>query len=318
MVGFVVRRLLASIPVLFGISAVVFVVLRLAPGDPAAMLADVGAMSPDEQAALRASLGLDQPLPVQYVAMMTALLAGDLTSLRTGQHVLDLVAQAIPVTLMLCGLSILVGLVVGVSLGVSGARHPGSRTDGLTAATSLVAVSLPTFWVGLWLIAIFATNLRWLPATGLAPIGQPSPSPLDTAVHLILPTIALSLSTVAAFQRFTRGALGETLRRDFVRTAWAKGLAERQVVIGHALRASLVTIISLTAGFIPILLSTSVVVEAVFGIPGLGYLLVNAALLRDYPVVLASTMAAAGIVVVATLAADLAYGIVDPRLRSAS
>src|SRR5438067_402461 len=279
MLRYLLRRAIEAVPVLIGISVVGFLILRLAPGDPASLLADMTQLTPEQQHAYRVHLGLQDPLPIQYVKMVLALFTGTLVSLRSGQSTLELVLNALPVTLVLMALSMIVGTVTGVACGALAAWRPRTFADRLVNVLALLGLSLPQFWLGLMLITVLAANLHWLPAAGLTePGSQPG---FGSLPYLLMPTFVLAAGIVATLARFTRSSLLEALAQDYVRTARSKGLSERVVLAGHALRNSLVTITSLVGVLIPILLSTAVVVEAVFGLPGVGQLTVAAALSRD-------------------------------------
>jgi peptide/nickel transport system permease protein len=313
--AYLIRRVIEAIPVLLGISIISFLVVRLAPGDPTALLADLSLLSEAERLALRESLGLEDPLPIQYAKMLGALLTGDLTSLRTGESTVKMVLDAAPTTLLLIGGTILFSLIVGVTFGVVSALRPHSRTDTVLMVLALFGLSVPSFWLGLMLIIIFAESLGWLPASGIRPQGATGVSPLDVLPYLIMPVLVLGSGIAATLMRFTRSSMLDSLGTDYVRTARSKGLTEWRVVAGHALRNSLVTIVTLVGVLIPILLSSTVVVETIFALPGMGRLAVTAALARDYPVVLTTNLLAAATVLIANLLTDVAYSLVDPRIR---
>jgi peptide/nickel transport system permease protein len=315
MTTYMIRRLIEAIPVLLGISIISFLVVRLAPGDPTALLADLSLLSEQERLALRQSLGLEEPLPVQYVKMLGSLLTGDLTSLRTGESTIKMVLDAAPTTLLLIIGTILFSLLVGVCLGVVSALRPHSRTDTILMLIALFGLSVPSFWLGLMLIIVFAENLGWLPASGIRPQGATSVSPFDVVPYLILPVFVLGSGIAATMMRFTRSSMLDSLGTDYVRTARSKGLTEWRVVFGHALRNSLVTVVTLVGVLVPILLSSTVVVETIFALPGMGRLTVTAALSRDYPVVMTTNLIAAATVLLANLLTDMAYSLVDPRIR---
>ena len=315
MTAYLIRRLLEAIPVLLGISIISFLIMRLAPGDPTALLADISLLTPEERLELRQSLGLEEPLPIQYGKMLGALLTGDLTSLRTGEPTIRMVLDAAPTTLLLITGTILFSLVVGVLFGVVSAVRPHSRTDTALMLLALFGLSVPSFWLGLMLIIVFAENLGWLPASGIRPQGATTGSPFDVLPYLIMPILVLGSGIAAALMRFTRSSMLDSLAADYVRTARSKGLVEWRVVFGHALRNSLVTVVTLVGVLIPVLLSSTVVVETIFALPGMGRLAVTAALSRDYPVVLTTNLLAAATVLIANLLTDLAYSVVDPRIR---
>lgn len=315
MLQYVRRRLIQAVPVLIGISIISFLVVRLAPGDPTALLVDVTNLSANEQAELRRSLGLDDPLPVQYVKMLGSLLTGRLTSFRTGQPTIQMVLEAAPVTLLLVATAVGTAVVTGVTLGVLSALRPYSWTDSGVTLLALLGLSVPQFWLGLVFIFIFAENLGWLPASGIRPVGATAFQPLEMLPYLVLPTLVLATTMVASLTRYTRAGMLDALQQEYVRTARAKGLAERAVIVGHALRNSLITVVTILGVLTPILLSGSVVVESVFALPGMGRLAVGAAVSRDYPVVMTVNLLAAALVLLFNLLTDVAYTVVDPRIR---
>ncbi len=315
MTKYLLGRLIQAVPVLLGISIISYAVVRLAPGDPAALLADFTQLTPEQQQEFRRSLGLEDPLPVQYARMMGSLLTGTLRSFRTGQPTIQMVLEAAPVTLLLAFSAVGTALIVGLALGIISALRPYSRTDDALTVVSLFGLSVPQFWLGLMLIFLFAENLGWLPAAGIRPTGSTEFSPLEMLPFLVLPTLVLAAGMIASLTRYTRSAMLEALGQDFVRTARGKGLSERRVIAAHALRSSLITVVTLVGVLIPILLSGSVVVETVFAVPGMGRLAVAAAQGRDYPVVLTTNLLAAGLVLLFNLLTDVAYTIVDPRIR---
>jgi peptide/nickel transport system permease protein len=315
MTTYFIRRLIEAIPVLVGISIISFLVIRLAPGDPTALLADISLLSPDERLELRRSLGLEDPLPIQYVRMIGDLFTGDLLSLRTGESTIQMVLDAAPTTLLLITSTIIVSLLTGILFGVVSALRPYSRTDNLLTVLALLGLSVPNFWLGLMLVIVVAEHLRWLPASGIRPQGAMGFSPLEMLPYLVLPVLVQAAGIAAALMRFTRSSMLDTLGADYVRTARSKGLTERKVLFGHALRNALITVVTLTGVLIPILLSATVVVETIFALPGMGRLAVTAALARDYPVVLTTNLLAAVMVLLANLLTDLAYTVIDPRIR---
>jgi peptide/nickel transport system permease protein len=315
MTRYLLRRLLEAVPVLIGISVISYLIVRLAPGDPAALLADFTQLTPEQQADFRRQLGLEDPLPLQYLKMMLALFTGSLVSFRTGQSTVQMVFEALPITLLLVLLAVAAAVLTGLILGVISALKPYSTLDNVVTVLALFGLSVPQFWLGLMLISLFAEYLGWLPATGIRPVGAAGYDPFEVLPFLVMPTLVMAVGMVAALTRYTRSAMLETLGQDFVRTARGKGLGERSVVFGHALRNSLITVVTLVGILIPILLSGSVVVETVFAVPGLGRLAVSSALTRDYPVVITANLAAAAAVLLFNLLTDVAYTVVDPRIR---
>jgi peptide/nickel transport system permease protein len=315
---YVLRRLAQAIPILIGISIICFFFVRLSPGDPVLLVLNPDQLhgaSEEQLARVREQLGLDQPLPVQYVKTMAGMLTGELRSFRSREPALKMIADSAPTTIALTLGTIFFGLLIGIPIGVLSALRPYSKLDHLLSVTSLFGISAPNFWLALMLILIFAEQWRILPSTGIRPVEATTYNPVEMVPHLVLPLLVLSSSFWASVARYVRGAMLETLNLDYVRTAHAKGLSARRVIVGHALRNSLLPVVTLTGTLLPILLGSAVVVETVFALPGMGRLAASSALTRDYPVVLTANMVAAVTVLVSSLCADLAYTVVDPRIR---
>jgi peptide/nickel transport system permease protein len=310
-----VRRLIEGVPVLIGISLIAFTLIQLAPNDATALLIDLNSATPQEVRQVRGQYGLDQPIPVQYARMMTSLVTGDLRSIRTKERTIAMVASALPTTLVLMTWSLLLGLIVGLILGSISALRPYTRLDDAVSVLALTGISIPNFWLGLSLIVILSENLGVLPSSGIRPLGSTGANPLEGIPYWIMPVAVTGSAVAAIFARFTRASMLETLNQDYVRTARAKGLREVRVIVGHALRNCLVTVVTLIGVYIPLLLSNSVVVETVFALPGAGRLAVVAALGGDYPVVLTTSILATATVIVSNLITDIAYTFVDPRVR---
>jgi peptide/nickel transport system permease protein len=312
---YIARRLLQMIPLLLGISIVTYAVIRAAPGDPARLLADPERVSAAQMEAMREQLGLNDPLPIQYLKTMRGLLSGDLRSFKTHRPVLAMIGERLPTTLTLTGLSLLFGVTVGLAIGIVQALRPYSRVDDAGSLITLFGFAVPDFWMALTLISIFAVRLGWLPASGIRPAQASGWDPRDVAPHLVLPTIVLSIGATAGIARYTRSSMLEALGQDFVRLARAKGLRERQVVVRHALRNSLLPVITLLGFYLPFLLGGAVVVETIFALPGIGRLAFDSITSRDYPVLLTVNMLAAVTVLVGNLFADVGYALADPRIR---
>jgi peptide/nickel transport system permease protein len=311
---YLARRLLLLVPVLAGVSVVIFMVLHLSPGDPAEIMLGSQATQADLER-LRAELGLNEPLPAQYVRWLGHVVRGDLgRSLWTKRPVLGEVLLRLKATLILTGTALVLSTVGGLALGVSSATRPNSLLDRLSAVASLFGASMPAFWLGIVLMVIFALWLGWLPASGMfAPAGDGDLR--DLLAHLVLPAITLAAASITIVARLTRATMLETLGQDYVRTARAKGLAERGVVLRHALKNALipiVTVIGVQAGY---LLGGAVLTETVFAWPGVGTLMVQGILARDFPLVQGCVLMIAGSFVLINLAVDLVYGWLDPRIR---
>jgi peptide/nickel transport system permease protein len=312
---YIARRLVLMIPLLFGISIVSYAVISFAPGDPARLLADPERVTAAQLAAAREQMGLNDPLPIQYLKTMRSLATGDLRSFKSHRPVLDMIGERLPTTLTLTVLALICSVVFGLTIGIVQALRPYSRLDDAGTLVSLFGFAVPDFWLALTLISIFAVRLDWLPASGIRPPQTDGWNPRDVAPHLVLPTLVLSASTMAGMARYTRSAMLEALGQDFVRLARAKGLRERQVVARHALRNSLLPVITLLGFYVPFLLGGAVVVETIFALPGVGRLTLDAVASRDYPVLLTINVLGALTVLVGNLLADIGYALADPRIR---
>jgi peptide/nickel transport system permease protein len=311
---FLVRRLLLLVPVLMGVSVIVFLVLHLAPGDPAEIMLGSQATQADRMR-LRADLGLDDPLYVQYARWMGHVVQGDLgRSLWMRRPVLGEVLTRLKATLLLTATALVISSIGGVALGILSATRPNSLLDRTSAVASLFGASMPVFWLGIVLMVIFSLNLGWLPASGMyAPYGGGDLA--DLAKHLVLPAVTLAAASITIVARLTRAAMLEVLGQDFIRTARAKGLVERSVVVRHALKNALVpivTVIGVQAGY---LLGGAVLTETVFAWPGVGTLMVQGILARDIPLVQGCVLVVALTFVLVNLTVDLLYAALDPRIR---
>ncbi len=314
MAQYLVRRLLQAVPILIGISVLLFALLHAVPGGPLAIYLNNPQVSPKDIARLSSQLGLDRPLPVQYVLWLKAFMRGDWGySLSTGRPVETMIGERLPATLELMTASLAVAAVVALILGIFQALRPRSLLDYGATTAAFLGISIPAFWFGLILQLVFAVELRWLPSSGREEIGDGSFP--DLVRHLILPTIVLSLAYLAGWSRYVRSSLLETLGEDYVRTARAKGLPPRLVVIRHALRNSLIPVVTVVALDLPSLFAGAVVTETVFSWPGIGQLFINSINGLDYPTVMAILMITSVLVIVCNLLADLAYGWLDPRVQ---
>jgi peptide/nickel transport system permease protein len=315
MTQYIVRRVLLMIPLLFGISLLSFAIIRLAPGDPARLLADPSMVTADQLEAARQELGLNDPPPVQYAKTMKALVTGELRSFKTRQRVIDMVSERLPTTLTIGGLAILIAIPLGIIVGVLQSLRPYSKLDDLGTLVSLFGFSVPTFWLALMLIMVFSVGLRWLPATGIRPPGSDRWDPREMLPYLVLPTFVLGSALIASVARYTRSSMLEALAQDYIRTARAKGLSEQLVVVRHALRNSLLPVITLVGFFLPFVVGGAVVTESIFALPGVGRLVLDSVFVRDYPVILSVNLMSATLVLVANLLADIGYAAADPRIR---
>jgi len=311
---FLVRRLLLLVPVLMGVSLIVFLVLHLAPGDPAEIMLGPQATQED-RLRLRAELGLDDPLHLQYGRWLGHVVRGDLgRSLFMRRAVLGEVLVRLKATLILTGTALVLSSIGGVALGVLSATRPNSLLDRASAVASLFGASMPVFWLGIVLMVLFSLTLGWLPASGMyQPYG--GGDLVDLAQHLVLPALTLAAASVTIVARLTRSAMLEVLGQDYIRTARAKGLVERSVVIRHALKNALVpivTVIGVQAGY---LLGGAVLTETVFAWPGVGTLMVQGILARDIPLVQGCVLVVALTFVLVNLFVDVLYAWLDPRIR---
>jgi peptide/nickel transport system permease protein len=312
---YLAKRLLSVPPTLLGVSLLAFLFLRLIPGDAIAVrLGTSTALSPEQLAHLRAYFGLDQPLHVQYLSWLGALLRGDAGySIRTGQPVLAEIAGRLPVTVELALAAALVALALGLPLGVASALRPNSALDLVARGVGLLGLALPNFWLGTLLILLFARYLRWMPNTG-GYVGLFEDAGANLR-FILFPAFTLGFAMAAVVMRTTRSALLDVLATDYIRTARAKGLAPAAVVTGHALKNGLIVVVTILGVQVGYLLGGSVVVEEVFAVPGLGRLLLNAINQRDYAVVQAAVLVIAALFVATNTLVDVLYGYLDPRIR---
>ena len=304
MLHYIARRLVAAIPTLLGVSAVVFLMVRLLPGDPARVVAGLLASEADVEQ-IRHQLGLDQPALIQYAVFLGRLVHFDLgVSARTGQPVVSEILARLPGTAELAATSIAVAAAVGISAGLLAGLHHNRRLDYLISGLMLFGISVPVYWLGLMLIVVFAIRLHWLPAAG-------SQDPLAW----VLPTVSLAAFSVALIARMARSTILDVLRTDYVRTARAKGLVDGGVLYRHALRNALLPVVTVVGHQFGTLLGGAVVTETVFGWPGMGQLLVDALFARDYPVVQGIVLTFSALFILVNLAVDVLYGYIDPRIQ---
>jgi peptide/nickel transport system permease protein len=310
--GFLLRRLGQSLIVMIGVLLVVFLVSHLLPGGPRSLLGLQA--NPVTVKQFYAANGYNRPLPVQFVLYVGRLLTGNLGfSYHYNEPVSTLISQDLPKSVLMVGLAYIVGLAVALPLGALQAVRHNKPVDYVLTGGSLVAYSMPTFWLGLLTIMIFAVRLRLLPAE--APQGATVGAMLSDPKGLILPVLTLAAGTVAVFSRFMRASALEVLIQDYVRTARGKGMPERRVLARHVLRNAILPTITLIGLSLPAVLSGAIVTESVFNYPGMGLLFWNAALSHDYPLLLGFTIVVAAATIAGSLLADILYGIADPRLR---
>ena len=311
--AYALRRLLLAIPVLFGVSVLVFAVLHLAPGDPAAIMLGAQATKEDVER-LRRDLGLDEPLVVQYLNWIGQVARGDLgRSIPLGRAVLPEVLLRFKATLLLTAGALAIAVLLGLIAGIVSAVKQYSWLDRMSMGVAVTGVSLPVFWTGIMLIIVFALQLRWFPSSGMSsPYGS---GVADVLWHLVLPAVTLGTASAAALARLTRSSLLEIIRQDYVRSARAKGLAERAVITRHVLKNAvnpIITVLGVQVGF---LLGGAILTETVFSWPGLGSMMVRAIQARDYPLVQGGVLLIATTFVLVNLVVDLLYAVFDPRIR---
>jgi peptide/nickel transport system permease protein len=309
---YLVRRALESLVALWIASIIVFIGVRSLPGDPAIAMSGEG-RDPAANAVIRERYGLDQPLPVQYVRWAGIALTGDLgRSIRTGQPVTAEILSRLPTTLQLAALASLFAVGFGLPLGVLAAVRRGTRMDYLASSVGLLGLSIPTFWLGIMLILIFAVWLGILPASGYVPFAV---DPIANMQRMLLPAVVLGAALGAVLLRQVRSAMIGSLGADYIRVARAKGLTERQVVVGHALRNSLVPVVTILGLELGALISGSVVTESIFLIPGFGRLIIEAISRRDYPVIQGVALFSAVAYIVINFLVDVLYSMLNPKVR---
>lgn len=312
MAGYILRRLVSTIAVMAMVGIFVFLLLRLAPGDPAAIIAGKSATA-EMIAGIRERLGLNDPMPVQFIRWVRDMLGGDFgTSIFAGGPVLELISQRLEPTLSLSILTMILSVAVGVSFGILAAWRTGGLLDGLLAAFSALGYSVPVFVIGYFFIYFFAIRMHWLPVQGYVPIDDGLG---PWFVHLILPTVALGLGYIAFIARVTRASMLEVLSEDYMRTAAAKGASSYGMLFHHALKNAGVPILTVIGISFAYLIGGLVLTETVFNIPGIGRLVVDAINSRDYPIVQSVLILVSGVYVLINLTVDLAYTLIDPRIR---
>jgi peptide/nickel transport system permease protein len=310
--GILVRRLLGAVPILLIVSLITFAMIHLIPGDPAAAIAGMSA-TPEQIANIRRDLGLDQPLLAQLGDWYLNLLHGDLgRSLLLGQPVVQATMLRLPVTLALSAYALLLTLLIGLSSGILAALRQNTWVDQAAMVFAMLGISLPSFYLGLLMIIVLGVDLRWLPTGGYIAFTD---DPLGWLATSTMPAISLALLLAGLLARITRSTMLEVLRQDFIRTARAKGLPNRTVVMKHALANALIPITTVLGIIVSLLISGSVVVETLFSIPGIGQLLTQAVLNRDYPMVQGGLLITTALLVLINIGVDVCYALLDPRVR---
>lgn len=319
LLSFALRRLLLAIPTLLIVISAVFLLVHLAPGDATTFLAGDGAIGDEYLAAIRAEYGLDDPFHIQYIKYITKVITGDLgTSFRYSAPVTELILERLPATLvlMLGAITLFVGL--GIVLGVFASRRPNSTFDICLSVGAVAGWSTPLFWLGQMLIIVFAVKLGWLPAQGMFNLqntAQGLAKLPDLGMHLILPLCTLGMRYLALGARMTRASMLEVLNQDYIITARSKGLAEKLVLIRHAVPNALLPVVTLVGMNIGTMLTGSVLTEVVFGWPGMGRLLYDGIYARDYPLVIGIVITVSIAVIITNLITDLVYAFIDPRIK---
>lgn len=313
MTRYIIRRLIHSIFIIWGVATLVFFGLRAIPGDPVVQF--LGAeYTPEAAEALNEKLGLDEPVYIQYFKWLSSTVQGDLgDSIATGETVGEAIRTGFPKTISIAVVAFTLALIIAIPTGVIAALRRNSWIDYFVSVIAFIGVSMPSFWFGIILIILFAVRLNWLPAVGYASIEDEGP--WEWLKHLLLPALAVGAGFSAILMRFVRAGLLEVLGSDFIRTARAKGLTERNVIIRHALRNALIPVVTIAGIQLALLLSGTVIIEIVFSIRGLGRILVGAILDKDYPIVQGVILLVSVIFVLANLVVDIIYTFLDPRIR---
>jgi len=312
MTGIIVSRLLSALPILVIVSLITFAMIHLIPGDPAAAIAGLSA-TPEQIANIRHDLGLDEPLLTQLLRWYANLLHGDLgRSLLLGQPVVEATMFRLPVTIALSLYALVITLVIGLVTGVLAALRQNTWVDQAAMMFAMIGISLPNFYLGLLMIILFAVDLGWLPSGGYVAL---SDDPLGWLATSTMPAISLALLLAGLLARITRSTMLEVLRQDYIRTARAKGLPRRLVVVKHALSNALIPIVTVIGIIVSLLISGAVVTETLFSIPGIGQLLTQAVLNRDYPMVQGGLLIVTALLVLVNIGVDVIYAFLDPRVR---
>ena len=308
------KRLLGMLPLLLGVSLILFGVLHLAPGGPLDVYADNPSVTPLALEQMKRAFGLDQPIPVQYVKWVAAFVQGEWGfSIRTAQPVVQEVLDRVPATLMLGGSAFVLALLIAIPLGVVSATRRYSGVDYTITLLSFLGISTPVFWLALMLQLVFSVQWRLLPSAGMQTIGDGSF--LDVLRHMLLPTFILAFASVAGWSRYMRASMVEVLNQDYVRTARAKGVSNRRVTYAHAFRNALIPVVTVVALDFAAIISGAVITETIFAWPGVGRLFIDSMNGRDYPVLMALLMVGSFALILSNLLADLAYSLIDPRIR---
>jgi peptide/nickel transport system permease protein len=312
MARYALKRLVQMIPLLLAVSLIAFALIKLVPGDPAVVMGGSNA-TPAEIEAIRRNLGLDRPLHVQLFSFYAALFQGDLgRTLLLGQPVTDALLERAPVTLWIAFYSLVLTIVLGMATGIVAALRHNTIVDQLVSVFALLGVSIPNFWLGLMMIVLFSVHLGWLPTSGYA---DPLADPVGFLRTATMPAVALAMLQTGLLTRIVRSTMLDVLGQDYIRTARAKGLPEARVVLRHALANVMIPVITMIGLILSVLLSGSIIVETIFSVPGIGSLLGNAILRRDYPMIQGGLLFVAATLMLLNLVVDLLYAAFDPRVR---
>jgi peptide/nickel transport system permease protein len=316
MVTFGIRRLVQAVIVLILVTIIVFVAMRLLPGDPVRMLITASqqrAYSEEQITLLRHKFGLDRPIVIQYFDWLLKAVQGDLgISIRENTPVAEQIVHRFPITVHLGLVAFFIGIIVGIPIGVVSAVRRATWIDTLVTTLANIGITLPVFWLGIILIYFFSLYLKWLPVMGYT---SPFTDFWLSTKQLIMPVACLAVFPIASTARQTRSSLLEVMRQDYIRTAWSKGLSERSVIIGHALKNGLIPVITLSGMLLTVIIGGEVLIETVFNIPGMGRLLVTSVINQDYPYVQGIVLIMAVIVLLVNLAVDIIYSYVDPKIQ---
>ena len=313
MTRFLIRRLLGAIPLLLGVAVLSFIFMQLAPGGPDALFARNARMTEEQLQAIRHNMGLDRPMPEQLLRWLTNLLRGDLgISYTQYRPVSQVIWDVVPNTLLLMGTGMLISLAAALTFGILAARRQYGFFDNVTSFISYFGLAMPVFWFGLMLQLLFAVHLGWLPSAGMQSAG--GGGALDVARHLVLPAFTIAIGSIAGWSRYVRSSTIESLSQDYVRTARAKGMEERRVLLGHVLRNALIPFVTVVGIDVPLYLTGAVLTETVFSWPGMGRLFFDALTVRDYPILMGILLLGAVLIVLGNLIADVLYGVLDPRI----
>lgn len=316
MTTYIIRRLIQGIIIVVLVTVIVFLLMRLLPGDPLAVYLSQGElqnMTAEDLQALRHRFGLDKPIFIQYYDWMKGIVRGDLgTSILLRQKITPLIKERMPITAYLGSMAFVIGSILGISFGVICALRRGTWIDTVVTLLANMGITVPAFWVGILLIYFLSLQLKWLPVSGYT-------SPFDdfwlSTRQVIMPVFCLAIGPIAGLARLTRSCMLEVLQQDYIRTAWAKGLRERIIVMRHQLKNALIPVVTMLGMQVGVIFGGSVLIETVFNIPGLGRLITNAVFEQDYQIVQAGVLIMAMVVILSNLVVDIAYGWVDPRIR---